>query len=151
MWQHGPDCILDVRVTPAKVLDRHEKEKKRKYLQACMDQCWHFTPFIVSTDKLLGRKKNCTQEVLSPTIREMGPRPYSVVCGYVKAQMSISTVRATYYLYMRDTRLPDPNQPDQYSPTSVGGQSWSWPLSSFNIRWFTTKTEMHTQKLYPVR
>jgi hypothetical protein len=42
-WGRGTDCIIDVRVTdtdaksnlnkdPAKVLEAHEKEKKRKYL-----------------------------------------------------------------------------------------------------------------------
>jgi hypothetical protein len=46
---HGTDCIIDVRVTgtdaksnlsqdPAKVLESHEQEKKRKYLASCIAQ-----------------------------------------------------------------------------------------------------------------
>ena len=46
LFNRGTDCIIDVRVTdldsksyrntdPEKVLQRHEKQKKGKYLQAC--------------------------------------------------------------------------------------------------------------------
>jgi hypothetical protein len=88
---------LNRNKTPAKVLDRHEKEKKRKYLQACMDQRRHFfTPFVVSTDGLLGREVTFVLKKLSALLSEKWARPYSVVCGYVKARMSIATVRATY-------------------------------------------------------
>jgi hypothetical protein len=49
LWESGTDCIIDVRVTdldaksniskdPAKVLAAHGKEKKRKYLEACLKQ-----------------------------------------------------------------------------------------------------------------
>jgi hypothetical protein len=30
--------------------------KKKKYLQACVDQQRHFTPFVSSTDGLLGKE-----------------------------------------------------------------------------------------------
>jgi hypothetical protein len=47
LWAHGTDCIIDVRVTdtdaksnlsrdPAKVLEQHEREKKKKYLKDCL-------------------------------------------------------------------------------------------------------------------
>jgi hypothetical protein len=29
-------------------------EKKKKYLQACLEQRRHFTPFVISTDGLIG-------------------------------------------------------------------------------------------------
>jgi hypothetical protein len=63
--------IIDVRVTdtdvksnlsrdPAKVLETHKKEKERKYLAPCLAQRHHFTPFVVSTDGLLGKEaKRC--------------------------------------------------------------------------------------------
>jgi hypothetical protein len=41
---------------PAKVIATQEKEKKLKYLEACLDQWRHFTPFVCSTDGLLGRE-----------------------------------------------------------------------------------------------
>jgi hypothetical protein len=59
---------MDVRVTdtnaklyhhrdPAKVIATQEKEKKQKYLKAsCLEQRRHFTPFMCSTDGLLGHE-----------------------------------------------------------------------------------------------
>jgi hypothetical protein len=67
-WTHRTDCIIDVRVTdtdakksnlsrdPAKVLEAHKREKKRKYLKDCLEQRHHFTPFVVSTDGLISRE-----------------------------------------------------------------------------------------------
>jgi hypothetical protein len=62
LWERGTGCILGVRVTdtdaptyqmndPHKVLEAAERLKKKKYLQPCLDQCRHFTPFIVSVGK----------------------------------------------------------------------------------------------------
>jgi hypothetical protein len=36
------------------VIATQEKQKKRKYLEACLEQLRHFTPFVCSTDGLLG-------------------------------------------------------------------------------------------------
>jgi hypothetical protein len=41
---------------PHKVLAQQEHEKKKKYLTACLKQHRHFTPFVVSTDGLIGHK-----------------------------------------------------------------------------------------------
>ncbi len=71
LWSRGTDCIIDVRVTdtdaksyrskdPAKVLEAQEREKKKKYLQACLGQRRNFIPFVVSTDGLsAGKRKPC--------------------------------------------------------------------------------------------
>jgi hypothetical protein len=63
----GTDLIVDVRVTdtdaksyrsrdPHKVLATQEREKKKKYLQSCLEQRKHFTPFVVSTDGFIRRE-----------------------------------------------------------------------------------------------
>jgi hypothetical protein len=106
-WGRGTDCIIDVRVTdtdaksnlskdPAKVLEAHEKEKERKYLKSCLEQCRHFTPFVVSTDGLIGKEAKTLLKKLCSLLAEKWEKPYSVVCGYVNAQMSIAIVRATH-------------------------------------------------------
>jgi hypothetical protein len=41
---------------PAEVIATQEKEKKWKYLEACLEQRHHFTPFVSSTNDLLGRE-----------------------------------------------------------------------------------------------
>jgi hypothetical protein len=38
------------------VIQSQEKEKKKKYLEPCLEQRRHFTPLVVSTDGLLGRE-----------------------------------------------------------------------------------------------
>ena len=64
-WARDTDCILDVssitntdakpysKQDPAKVLESQEKEKKQNYLEACLQQGHHFTPFICSVDSML--------------------------------------------------------------------------------------------------
>jgi hypothetical protein len=61
------DCIINVRITtdldaksnrsrdPIKVLTAHNREKKKKYLKPCLEQHDHFTPFVVSTDGVIGK------------------------------------------------------------------------------------------------
>jgi len=68
-WEKSTDTIIDVRVTnlgsksyknlpPKKVLERQEKEMKKKYCKPCENQRRHFTPFVVSTDEMFGFKRN---------------------------------------------------------------------------------------------
>ena len=122
-WGRGTDCIIDVRVTdtdaksnlnkdPAKVLEAHEKEKKRKYLKSCLEQRRHFTPFVVSTDGLIGKEAKTFLKKLSTLLAEKWEKPYSVVCGYVNAQMSIAIVRATH-LCLRGSRIPTSKMSDR--------------------------------------
>ena len=116
LWNKGTDCIIDVRVTdtdaksnlskdPAKVLETHEREKKRKYLEPCLAQRRHFTPFVVSTDGLIGKEAASLLKKLSTLLSEKWEKPYSVVRGYVNARMSIAIVRATH-LCLRGSRIP---------------------------------------------
>jgi hypothetical protein len=76
LWQCGTHCVIDVRVTningksqqhiaPAKVLAKHEREKKAKYLEACLDQRMHFSPFVVSTDEAIGQEAKTLLKRLS--------------------------------------------------------------------------------------
>jgi hypothetical protein len=116
LWEGGTDCIIDVRVTdldaksslskdPAKVLENHEKEKKAKYLEPCLKQRRHFTPFVVSTDGLLGEEAKSVLKKLSIALSVKWNKSYSEVRGYVNARMSIAIVRATHRC-LRGSRVP---------------------------------------------
>ena len=48
------DAPSNIQQKPEAVLLSHKREKKKKYLQACLDQRRHFSPFVVSWDVLLG-------------------------------------------------------------------------------------------------
>jgi hypothetical protein len=99
-WARGTDCIIDVRTDaksnrskdPHKVLEAHEREKKRKYLEPCLEQRRHFTPFVVSTDGLIGREAKTMLKELSALLAEKLGKSFSQVCGYVNARMSIAMV-----------------------------------------------------------
>ena len=64
VWKHQSDCFLDVRITnldaPSNIHRRpeavHEREKKKKYLQSCLDQRRHFSAFVVPCDAVLGNE-----------------------------------------------------------------------------------------------
>jgi hypothetical protein len=116
LWTCGTDCIIDVRITDVdaksnrskdliKVLATHEREKKRKYLEACLGQRRHFSLFVVSTDGLLGKEAKTLLKKLSALLAEKWEKPYSEVCGYVSARMSIAVCRATH-LCLRGSRIP---------------------------------------------
>jgi hypothetical protein len=81
---------------PASVLKSQEKEKKWKYLEACLEERRHFTPFVVSTDGMMGREANMFAKRLSAKLAKKWQKPYSQVCGYVNTRLSIAIVRATH-------------------------------------------------------
>jgi hypothetical protein len=116
LWARGTDCILDVRVTdldcksnlskdPHKVLAQHERAKKKKYLEACTEQRRHFSPFVVSTNGVIGKEAKAVLRRLSALLAEKLDQPYSVACGYVNARMSVAIARATH-LCLRGSRVP---------------------------------------------
>jgi hypothetical protein len=86
------DCIIDVRITdldaksncsrdPMKVLAVHEREKKKTYLEPCLEQRRHFNPFLLSTDGLIGKESKLLLKKLSALLSEKWEKPYSEVCG----------------------------------------------------------------------
>ena len=116
LWANGTDCIIDVRVTdldakyqrhkdPLDILKSHEKEKKRKYLEPCLQQRRHFVPFVVSTDGLIGPEGHALLQKLAALLADKTGKSYSEVCGYIRARMSIAIVRATH-LCLRGSRVP---------------------------------------------
>jgi hypothetical protein len=116
LWQRGTDCIIDVRVTdinsksqchltPAKALLKHEREKKSKHLDTCIEQQRHFTPFVLSTDGHLGMEAKVLLKRLSALLAAKWDKPYSVVCGFVNTRMSITITRATN-LCLGRSRIP---------------------------------------------
>ncbi len=90
---------------PHKVLEALEREKKKKYPEACLEQRRHFSPFVASTDGLLGKESRTLLKKLSALLAEKWEKPYSEICGYVNARMSIAMVRATH-LCLRGSRIP---------------------------------------------
>jgi hypothetical protein len=81
---------------PHKVLAQQERAKKKKYLEPCNEQHRHFSPFVVSTDVVIGKDARAVLHRLSSLLADKWDQPYSVACGYVNAWMSIAIARATH-------------------------------------------------------
>ena len=119
LWGNGHkkrDGIIDVRVTdvdspshrnrlPEKILESQEKSKKTKYLEPCFQQNRSFTPFVVSSDGLLGREARSLLKQLSLRLADKWQKPYSVVAGIVRSRMSIAIIRASHQC-IRGSRIP---------------------------------------------
>ena len=91
------------RSTSEKVLSDNEKRKKKKYLQACLDQRMHFTPLVFSTDGMMGRETKAFLKRLSHHLTARWRRPK--VVSYINVRMSIACVRATHRT-LRGSRQP---------------------------------------------
>ena len=106
-WDKQHDLIVDVRVTdtdapsyrkrdPMKILELQEKEKKKKYLEPCLNQRRSFTPFVVSSDGLLGREAKLLLKQLSKLLVDKWQKPYSVIAGIIRSRISIAIIRASH-------------------------------------------------------
>jgi hypothetical protein len=65
------NLLVFIFVDLYKMLEDHEREKKKKYLKASLEQRWHFSPFVVSTDGLLGARNHapCSRNVPPSLLR----------------------------------------------------------------------------------
>jgi hypothetical protein len=97
--------LSSATLDPHKVLEAHEREKKKEYLESCLKQHQHFSSFAASTDSLLGKDLQTLLKKLSVLLAEKWEKPYSEICGYVNAWMSIAMVQATH-LCLRGSLLP---------------------------------------------
>ena len=107
---------IDARVTdtdaptyrgqdPHKVLAKHEKEKKDKYVEHCVARRCHFTPLVFSVDGLRGSEANAATKKLASRLAAKWKRTYSEVCGFVRSRLSITLVKTTS-LCLRGARDP---------------------------------------------
>lgn len=105
-WKRGTTAIFDIRVTdteapsyrgrdPEKVLQRQEKEKKDKYLDACLARRRQFTPLVFSVDGMRSRETDAACKRVALLLAIKWKRDYSYVCGYVRSRLSLALARTT--------------------------------------------------------
>jgi hypothetical protein len=115
-WRRGATAVFDIRVTdtnaptyrgltPRKVLAKHEKEKKDKYVEHCLARRRHFTPLVFSIDGLRGVEAEAATKRLASRLAAKWKRTYSEVCGFVRSRLAITLVR-TASLCLRGSRDP---------------------------------------------
>ena len=79
-----------------KCLQEAKRRKMRMYLEACLQQRRHFSPFVASVDGLLGVEATATLKKLASCLDTKWKKPYLKTCGYVKSRSAITLVRATH-------------------------------------------------------
>ncbi len=72
----------------AKVLEQHEKEKKDKYLQNCLEMRKDFTPMVYSVDGIAGREAWNAEKRLATHLAGKWNREYSQMVYYVRVTAS---------------------------------------------------------------
>jgi hypothetical protein len=87
MWKNQHKTIVNILVTdtdanahkhqhdPYAVLKKQETEKRKKYLQPCLDQCRSFVPFVVSTDVYSDCKLRICSNRLQNASQQNGSNP----------------------------------------------------------------------------
>ena len=91
--------------TPGKFLQEAERAEKKMYLEACLQQCRHFSPSVDSVDVLLGVEATAAPKRIASRLATKWRQPYSRTCGYVKSRVAITLVRATHRC-IRGSRVP---------------------------------------------
>ena len=76
-------------------LSSAEEEKKRKYNSAAEARRASFTPFVVSTDGMLGREANFLLKRLAQSISIKWEKQLEQTTGWLRAKLSFAILRAT--------------------------------------------------------
>ena len=79
-----------------KFLETAEKEKNNNYLDACLKQRRHFTPFVASVDGLIRVGAKVTLKFIASRHTKKWKETYSCTCGYVKSRVAIALVLARH-------------------------------------------------------
>jgi hypothetical protein len=114
-FDRAKDCIIDCTLvdldcatyrtrSPQAALRSREAAKKNKYSRACSHYRRDFIPFVASADGLLGREADAFIRRLASQLSTKWERPYPPVCGYVRARIALSLVRASH-LCIRGSRV----------------------------------------------
>jgi len=96
---------------PTKVLEQHEKEKKDKYLQNCLEMQKDFTPMVYYVDGIAGQEAWNTEKRLATQLAGKWNREYSQMVYYVRVRMAIAVVRANSLLFCAAGIDSDPTAP----------------------------------------
>ena len=90
---------------PGKFINGEDKDKKRKYIKACLHQFHHFPPLISLVYSMLGAEAEAKLKRLLGRFSAKWYQPYSQMCGYVKIRVS-TTLSWSTHCYINGLRLP---------------------------------------------
>ena len=82
--------------TPEKCLQESERGNKEMYLEACIQQRRHLSPFFASVVGILVVEAGTTLKRLASRLTKKWQQTYSKMCRYVESRIAITLVRATH-------------------------------------------------------
>jgi len=85
-----------------------ETDKKRKHLDACLNQRRHFTPFVVSCEGLHGKEASIFMKWLSERLADKWKCPCSSTSSLLRTHFAVSLV-CSKNRYLRGVRV-SPNK-----------------------------------------
>ena len=99
--------MIDVRVTdtdqpsylsslPSKIIVNQERKKKKKYLDACLQQRRHFSTLVVDVYRSLGAEAKVVNRNLATQLVSKLRNHYSVMCEIINTRMSVAILRAAH-------------------------------------------------------
>ena len=88
-----------------KCLQESERENKRIYLEACLQQRRHYPPFVASVDGFLGVEAEATLKRIASRLTTKWRQTYSRTRGYVKSRIDTTLVWATHR-FIWGSRVP---------------------------------------------
>ena len=100
------DAVSNQSKTPENLLDTAKCEKNRKYLNACLNKCRHFTPFFALVNGLLRVEEEAALKCISSRLAQKWKEPYSHICRYVKSRVEINLVWPTHHC-IQGSRVPE--------------------------------------------
>ena len=111
LWQNGTDIINDMRVMntdskshlgkqPEKCLHEVGRVNKRMYLEAYLQQCRHFYPFVTLVDGLMCVEATSTLKRIVSSLATKFHKLYLKTYGYVKSRTAVTLLRSMHW-YIR--------------------------------------------------
>ena len=107
LWAQVTNYISDTQVvntgvasyvtnTPDKSFSVAERQKKGKYLEACIQQQRQFTTLFISLNSLMSTEAEDTMKIMACCLATKFQKPYSRTCGYVLSRVAITIVRSNH-------------------------------------------------------
>lgn len=112
-WRRGRTTIFDIRITDTdaksygntaseKVLEKHAREKKKKYEEACRERRRDFTPLVYSVDGLACNEARAAERRLAALLAAKWDRQFSEMVCFVRRRMALAVARSTTLLLRGD-------------------------------------------------
>ncbi len=112
-WNRGRQTIFDIRICDTdaksygnmcsgKVIQKHEREKKKKYGKACRERRRDFTPMVYLVDGMPGKEARAAERRLAAILAGKWTRQYSEMVNFVRTRMSLAVVRSNTLLLRGD-------------------------------------------------